>query len=380
MSNIIETGIDYRRINDVKYMRSYLYRLNDDLRYMLNNIDLDNFSDEGRESYLEREDSASRLATSVESLKLTVENVTDDIAAMLTQTSDEIDLLVEKGDVTNQINISTEKIKLQASRLHVNSENFYLDDNILKIKGTIIANAGNIGGFVIAKDSSGRQYLEGQTGAALSSGVYQGTKGYFDTFKCNEEFFMYKTTAYMLNCQIQSTGLEMQGSFNTGSLYACKYSESTDQYSSWQQLNVRGGLTVNEDCHVGRNWDDSGTVTCYSIISSIDGERPGDYEDSDMLLKKDTEEISGEDALKIIMDSRPISFHYMDQAERQPGVIAQDVQELEARYGDYGIVDDSEDYLLVSYTRYIPIMTAALQEIDRILDGVRNGSIQRTDI
>ena len=45
MSNIIETGIDYRRINDVKYMRSYLYRLNDDLRYMFNNIDLDNFSE-----------------------------------------------------------------------------------------------------------------------------------------------------------------------------------------------------------------------------------------------------------------------------------------------------------------------------------------------
>ena len=219
MANIIETGIEFDKINDIKYMRSYLMQLNDDIRYMLNNIDIDNFSEEGTENYLENEDAASNLSESVESLELTLSDTSKDISAKLSQTSDEIELLVTKGDVTNSINISTEKIKISASRLHVYSDNFYLDDNTLKINGTIIANAGDIAGFTIAKDSSGNQYLEGSSGSSISSGVLKGTTGVFKSFTCTGTFFMEKETAYLLNCRITSTGLKLTGLFNTLEMY-----------------------------------------------------------------------------------------------------------------------------------------------------------------
>lgn len=375
MANIIETGIEFNRINDIKYMRSYLMQLNDDIRYMINNIDLDNFSEEGTESYLSKEEAASNLSESVESLELALSNAAKDISAKLSQTADSIELLVSKGDVTNSINIGTDKIKISASRLHVYSDNFYLDDNTLKVNGTIIANAGEIAGFTIAKDSSGNQYLQGGTDSNISSGVLQGSKGVFKSFTCTGTFFMFKTTACLVNCRIASTGLTLEGTFNTGNIYLCHYSESTELYTNWQPLNVKGAINVTGDVHVGKNGEDDGTVTCYSIYSSIDGERPGDYEDSDIKLKEDTNLIDENEALRFINGTRPVAFRFKDSDIRQAGVIAQEVQMLQDKMKDYGLVDDSEEYLAVSYTRYVPLMAAALKEIDKKIEEIKHGSI-----
>lgn len=376
MANIIETGIEYSRLNDIKYMRSYLMQLNDDLRYMFNNIDLDNFSDEGKESYLKREDASGSLAQSVDSLQAVFTKISGEIETELTQTSDEIELLVKKGNVTNLINLSQDKIKIQASRLHVYSDNFYLDDDVLKVNGTIIATGGEIAGFSIAKDNAGSQYLKGASGTKLVAGKYEGTKGYFKSFSCTDTFWMYEHTAYMVNCQIQSTGLKLKGIFNSGAMYICHYSESTDQYTNWQPLNVKGALNVSGDIHVGKNGDDSGIVTCLTVVSSTEGERPGDYEDSDIFLKKDTKELDTRKSLDFINGTRPVSFNFKGNAIRQAGVIAQEADMLQKDIGcDYGLIDKSEKYLLVSYTRYVPIMAAALREIDKKIKEVRNGTV-----
>ena len=57
MAAFLETGIDLSRIEDLPYMRRYIMLLNEDLRYMFNNIDPeDNFTEEGLKDYRELDD------------------------------------------------------------------------------------------------------------------------------------------------------------------------------------------------------------------------------------------------------------------------------------------------------------------------------------
>ena len=53
------------------------------------------------------------------------------------------------------------------------------------------------------------------------------------------------------------------------------------------------------------------------------------------------------------------------------GVIAQEVIPVEESYGDYGLVDTMPDgYYAVDYNRFIAIMAAAVQEIEKeLMDG-----------
>ena len=302
MANILETGIDYSRISNIPYMRSYLVRLNDDIRYMLTNIDPDdNFTEEAKKSYFRTDELISEVSAGLEELRISLEDTEEDLTAAISQTADTIDLYVSAGDVTNQINISTEKIRISASRLHVYSDNFYLDDTTLRIKGTVIAQAGSFGGFTIAQDASG-QYLQGATGSTIRAGVLSGTEGEFGYLECKGESFTDGATWYLFNCDIRSTGLYIEEGFTCLDLDVAKYNSNSDAYTAWYPVTITEGLTA-EDIHVGRNWDDSGRVSCYSVYSYYEGEKPEPDEESDIRVKEEFEPISGEEACRFLRRS-----------------------------------------------------------------------------
>ena len=365
MAAFLETGIDYSRIDDLPYMRRYIMLLNDDLRYMFNNLDPeDNFSEEGLKSYKSLDDSISEFKVSLDGLDAKVKDASENIGAGIEQMDDEINLYVTKGNVTSAINLSTDVVTLQASNLHITADNFNVNGTTLKAVGEMIATGGYMGGFSLEKDSAGKEYLKGGSGSKLSSGTVYGATGDFGSLTCNNgEIVMNNDVWYMWSCRIDSSGLEFTDGFEAGSLDIARYNSNDDIYTAWYPLTCRNSILA-EDIHVGRNGDDSGQVRCYSVYSYFEGaEKPDPYGDefSDRRIKRNIHVLNGDMACEVIKESKPVSYRLMGDDTSQLGLIAQDVLEIEREYGDMGIVSECDGYYTLDYNRYIPIIAAALR-------------------
>lgn len=366
MAAFIETGIDYSRIDDLPYMKRYIMMLNGDLRYMFNNLDpKDNFSEEGLRSYQELDGQISDISLSLNQLNTEFTDAQKSVSSGLSQMSNSISLYVETGDVTNQINLSDGTISINASRLHVTSDNFTVNDTQLKAKGEIVATGGSIGAFQLVKDSSGKEYLKGGTGSQISSGQVYGSTGDFGSLECtNGTVVMTNDTWYMWNCRIQSDGLEISGAFEAGAMDIARYDAENDRYTAWYPLTCREAIYADE-IHVGRNWDDSGQVRCYSVYSYFEGaEKPDPYGDefSDRRLKRNIQRFTDSMAMRMIEKIKPVSYRLIGDDKDQLGVIAQDLKEACDEIGeDFGLISNYEGYITVGYTRLIPIIAAALR-------------------
>ena len=366
MAAFLETGISFARIDDPHYMKTYIMQLNDDLRYMFGNLDPeDNFSEEGLKRYLELDNSIGSIELNLDALQVEFSDTKEEVSAGISQMDDSISLYVSKGDVTNQINLSNGIIDIDAVRLHIDTDNFTVNDTTLRAEGEIIATGGSIGAFELAKDSDGKEYLKGGTGSQISSGTVYGSKGEFGSLTCtNGEVVMVNDTWYMWSCRIQSNGLEFSGPFEAGAMDIARYDAENDMYTAWYPLTCRDSIYA-EDIHVGRNWDDSGQVRCRSVYSYFEvAEKPDPYGDefSDRRIKSDIHEITDAMAVRFIDMLKPISYRLIGEERRQLGIIAQEAEEACREVGEtFGLVSEYDGYLTVNYTRLIPIVAAALR-------------------
>ena len=376
MSSIIETGIDYKRLNDIKYMRSYLMRLNDDLKYMLTNLGEDNFDAAALESWQKFGESVINLSKTAKELELELTNTGGDLLNELTQKADSLELYITKGNATTTISLSTDVIRLSAERLKVVSDNFSLDENGLKLSGEIRSNAGSFGGFNI-RSENGQPYFDGSANCSISGGTMEGGFGYFKSFSCAgssatdmTEMGYDDADLYLRNCSISCRGMKMDGEIRiSGDLYAAIYNPSEGSYGSRHQFFVQGGNINCDDniyCEVYSGTSDSGTAQCYSFV--VD-----DREYSDRRLKEDIAELEEETALSFIKELRPVRYVLKDDEDREHmlGLIAQEVAALEEKYGDMGLVstDEESGMYSISYEHLIPIMAAAIQYTERRLNG-----------
>lgn len=376
MAQIIIPWLDSSKLNNMKSFRNYLYQLHDSLNYMLSNIDDENLDTDSLDLLLEREDNIAEIIHDAEGFDIYFGNAKEDISAGLKQNSDEIDLYVSKGNVTNSINISTDEILVQGSRLEIDTENIKLTaDNKLTIEGTIEATAGKIAGFDIATDSGGR-YLKGIGSSSITAGCLEGVKASFKSFRCRDTIAMNGRTWNMYGVDIESTGLEFTASFSVADMDIARYSENRDEYTAWYDLTADDKIYATGSISVGKNGDDSGRVRCLSVYSYFEGERPSaDYEElSDRDLKKQIEEINPDKAYEFIKRLTPIRYKLTGSEDIQTGFTAQNI--LSAGEDEYGIVSMSDEgYYSVDYMRMIPIITAALKKTDKILNEKR----RRTD-
>ena len=373
MAAFIETGLSPSMLKDIDGMKTYLMKLNDDLRYMFNNLSPeDNFSPYGLSEYLELDEYSAEYEKGYDAFEVHFADSEKEINSGIEQTEDEINLYVSAGDVTNQLNISTDEILIQGQRWNVQTENFSLDtEGNLQFKGQVVAKGGKIGGFEIATDGNGRQYLKGTADSKLTAGVIMGAIGQFDEFICRKEIYMAGQTWYMFGCDIMSEGLKFTAGFATGDVDIARYSENSGEYTAWYPLNCRQTIHATSGCSVGKNGDDSGRVRCLSVYSYFEGEKPDPYgeDSSDRSLKENFREITGEEACRFMKLVRPVEYTMKDDDLNQLGFIAQEVEEAEQKAGrDFGIVsEDGDGYLGMQYMAFVPIMAAAVQEIDKWL-------------
>ena len=364
MAQIIIPQLDYSKLNNIKSFKNYLFQLHDSLDYMFSNIDTENLDNDSLNLLIEHEGNISELIHDSEGFDINFSDAKKDIASGLRQNSEEIELYVDTGDVTNSINLSTDEILIQGNRLEIDTDNLKLTaDNKLIAEGTIIANAGMIAGFEIASDSSGR-YLKGTADSSITAGCLEGVKASFKSFRCRDTIAMNGQTWNMFGIDIKSVGLEFTASFSVYNMDIARLSESSGEYTAWYSLTADEKIYATEGIRVGKNGDDSGRVSCLSVYSYFDGERPGDYvedeEPSDRSLKRDINEIDGKYAYDFLKKIRPVKYKLLQDDALQLGFTAQNI--LEAGRDEYGIVSESEEgYYSVNYMRFVPIITAALK-------------------
>lgn len=375
MSTLIETGIDYKKLNDMKYMRSYLMRLNDDLKYMLTNLGEDNFDAASLSTWQKFGNNVTELTRTAEELEIDLTSTSESMLSEISQKADKLSLCLTKGNVTSAINMSTDQINLSASRIKVTSDNFTINDDGLTIKGEIQSNAGNLGNFSIS--SSG---INGSSNCTITGGILEGTNGYFNSFSCagtndsdRSNMWLDEATLNLKNCTIYCSNALMDGQMRiTGDLNAADYNYSEGTYGARRLLQVTDRISCNDQIVCEKNYgttsiSNPGMAQVYSFITA-EG-----YEWSDKNLKHDIKPLDEDIATGFISKLRPVSFNFIDDPDkdRTLGFIAQDVQALQDEYGDFGLVytDEETGYMSLSYDHIVALMAAAMQKTERKIDG-----------
>ena len=234
------------------------------------------------------------------------------LSSLITQTANQITLMVKKGDVSAQLSIESGGIDIKGNRF-----SWTADNSSLTADGTLTVNKGafhgsiDVGNGQFTVDSSGKVVAKTiQVGTASTGAVLYGSTVLANDFVCNETF----------------------------------------------AVNCRANMA-----DIGAN-----SITCSQIYSS----RAGEWW-SDRRLKHDVRKITRKTALEIIADLRPVSFRMNDGEAPGMGFIAQEVRKICRDQGlDLPLYGRNGKYLTIPYTNYIPLLVAAVQsqqkEIDRL--------------
>lgn len=347
MSVFTAPSIAIDDITDLDSTKEYLRDLTKKIRFLSQNVDEDNFTPEEYSKFYENKTKAVELSYDVDEFRIEVTDYETDTLVKLEQLADEISLLVSKGDVTNEINISTEKIYISGNYLRVNSTNFKLDtDGNLTMAGTINATSGNFGTFQIAKDNTG-EYLQGDGSSYIDAADLSGTD--INATKLN-----ITTDADISGCSINFERCTVKTTKNT--YFGWFYSDDVTVSGTVYCNAARANYVVA-----------TGRLSCYDIWSNSEG-----IAYSDRRLKKDIKPIDGREALRYLMELRPVMYRLKDEDEQCYGLIAQDVLRLGDRWH---IVHQHEDgFYSIEYGALDAVLCAALKYQQEEMEALGVGS------
>jgi hypothetical protein len=378
------------RLNSIedRKIRSYLYKLNEDLAYMFNNLTPeDNYSELARLVYIADRENVARLEVRADGIELEVSNNSSQIANLSIQ-ADQISTKVT--DVANNYN-SSMKLLANMFSLSVNtpsgsSSAVLTGDRIALTTGHFTIDAKNL-----KVDASGNATfagdLEGATltgcdivGGSLSiaNGTLYADSGWVKfgdfTVSTNNAYKMYSgdgsfeiTTAKSPGgsvatvivgksgnqTEIEGGNITSTGTLNVPVVYATKKKYISEFY----------------DIRLGKSWWDDWTITetVQDLWEQVDGL-------SDKSVKENICEIDQGEALKFVLATRPVTFQYKKDGQWSAGMIAQEVDalqdQLEIYYPLVGLETRSGKYR-IEYKNYIPLLIAAVQNIQRQITALK---------
>ena len=348
MSTFTAPAISINSLSDLHSVKEYLRDLTKKVRFLSLNVDEDNFDPEAYAYFYKNGEDALELSYDLEKFRIELKNYEDDVSAKLSVTSKEIDLLVSKGNVTSEVNMSSEGISFSSGQLIVKSDNFTLDANgNLTMKGTINATDGYFGNFRVASDGNGPYVYnaDGEITAAHLSGINIDVTGTLDMV----------TDTYINGCSIDMSN--------------CNVTTSKSTYLGWfysDDVEVSGSSTngyVYCNCaNIVSSIDVSQTIYCYDVWSINEG-----IAWSDRRLKRNIERIDEKEALAFLVKLRPVSYELKENGDGYPhyGLIAQEVLET----GDpFRIVTEENGFYGIRYEMLDAVIAAALKRQKKELE------------
>ena len=277
-----------------------------------------------------------------------------------------INLLVRKGDVTNQINLSGDTLEIKGNRLEINSPNFVVNDSKAIARGEIVATGGNIAGWEIKTDQYGNSSWYGKNNSRINARNVTGKYGeakeinaYGDVYinatpKGNFEDIILRDTKFKgsVSCSaISGTGRLICGSmrlYTTKRGYQERIPTRPDKIKSKKEATEEYGeeqVNPNKYSQYNKNVDPIGglvagnNIECYTVRSLL-----ANTTWSDRRLKENIKSVGAEKAEKLLKELDPCSFVYKADGDTATGFIAQEAP-AEYRYkmknGLYGLRYDS---------------------------------------
>ena len=354
-------------IQELKEVEGHITRINRAVQNVFSSLDpTDNFSAEELTRYEETKHNLSLLDMGAGGLFSKVEETENKIRTELKVAEEGINLLVRKGDVTNQINLSGDTLEIKGNRLEINSPNFVVNDSKAIARGEIVATGGNIAGWEIKTDQYGNSSWYGKNNSRINARNVTGKYGeakeinaYGDVYinatpKGNCEDIILRDTKFKgsVSCSaISGTGRLICGSmrlYTTKRGYQERIPTRPDKIKSKKEATEEYGeeqVNPNKYSQYNKNVDPIGglvagnNIECYTVRSLL-----ANTTWSDRRLKENIKSVGAEKAEKLLKELDPCSFVYKADGDTATGFIAQETP-AEYRYkmknGLYGLRYDS---------------------------------------
>lgn len=405
----LETGTTLEQVNrNLKTVKNWLYQLNEQLKYNLYNMEVDNMTQEtvdrltsvsddvkaelsvldgkitaavtaadGRFSALEisidgitaqvqdAEGNISQLQQTATSLTSTIQDVQGNVS-QIAQSVDSITLGVSNGSTSSTITLYKDGVAITSQAIKITGMVTFSD---LAGNGTTTINGANITTGTISADriaaisriSVGQNYVQcNSSGISIYSAYGSVSIGSPST-----------------GVVIQN-GLTVQGDLEvSGDAYLSRLETSWKINTDYIERNYAGGITTANALNVGaESWTATaeGYVYCGKVVESSDGR-----------LKKDISDLDGDACISLLMALRPVSFKFIYSDDQEYGFVAQEVREAQKANGmEDGIVIDTgknygefENTLSMKYDNLIAPIVRVIQrqqaEIDKLKEAVGIG-------
>lgn len=399
------------RLNSIedRKIRAYLYKLNEDLTYMFNNLTPeDNYSELARLVYVADRENVARLEVRADGIELEVSKNSSRIANLSIQ-ADQISATVK--DNTGKISQVSQTVNGVSTKVTDVANNYNSSMNLLANMFSLSVNtpsgsssavltgdriALTTGHFTIdAKnlkvDASGNATfagdLEGATltgcdivGGSLSiaNGTLYADSGWVKfgdfTVSTNNAYKMYSGDGSFEITTAKSPG---------GSVAAVIVGTSVNQteieggnITSTGTLNIpvvyaTTGKHVSEfyDIQLSKSWWKGWTITetVQDLWDQVDSL-------SDATAKENVYNIDADEALQFLLDTRTVTFQYKSDGKWSAGVIAQEVDALQDRleiYYPLVRLDKRSQKYRVDYKNYIPLLIAAVQNLQQQITALK---------
>ena len=393
----LETGTTLEQVNrNLKTVKNWLYQLNEQLKYNLYNMEVDNMTQDtvdrltsvsddvkaelsvldgkitaavsaadGRFSALEisidgitaqvqdAEGNISQLQQTATSLTSTIESVEGDISEV-SQTADKIYWVVSSGTSSSNFTLTSRMASLVADQVKIQTDNLQISG--IKYDTTCYVQCGK----------NQVSIWSSNWGANIEIGAPSGS------ITLNGDTTLLSPLSVIV---------DEYGSVSSGCLIDCygviraRRKLETDII---KRLSRDIGVTFENAISVGANsWDETaeGYVYCGKVVES-----------SDARLKQDVEDMDQIKSLALIMSLRPVSFRFVYSPDvTEYGFIAQEVRQSEIASGmEDGIVvetgkryDEHENTLSMKYDNLLAPVIKVIQmqqaEIEALKEAVGIG-------
>lgn len=378
------------RLNSIedRKIRSYLYKLNEDLAYMFNNLTPeDNYSELARLVYVADRENVARLEVRANGIELEVSRNSSQIANLSVQAGQ---ISAKVTDVANNYNSSMNLLAnmfslsvntpsgsssavLTGDRIALTTGHFTIDAKNLKVDASGNATfAGDLEGATL----TGCDIVGGSL--SIANGTLYADSGWVKfgdfTVSTNNAYKMYSGDGSFEITTAKSPG---------GSVATVIVGKSANQteiaggnITSTGTLNIpvvyaTTGKHISEfyDIQLSKSWwkDWTITKTVQDLWDQVDSL-------SDATAKENVYNIDADEALQFLLDTRAVTFQYKSDGKWSAGVIAQEVDALQDRleiYYPLVRLDKRSRKYRVDYKNYIPLLIAAVQNLQRQITALK---------
>lgn len=378
------------RLNSIedRKIRSYLYKLNEDLAYMFNNLTPeDNYSELARLVYVADRENVARLEVRANGIELEVSRNSSQIANLSVQAGQ---ISAKVTDVANNYNSSMNLLAnmfslsvntpsgsssavLTGDRIALTTGHFTIDAKNLKVDASGNATfAGDLEGATL----TGCDIIGGSLN--IADGTLYADSGWVKfgdfTVSTNNAYKMYSGDGSFEITTAKSPG---------GSVATVIVGKSVNQteieggnITSTGTLNIpvvyaTTGKHISEfyDIQLSKSWWKGWTITetVQDLWDQVDSL-------SDATAKENVYNIDADEALQFLLDTRAVTFQYKSDGKWSAGVIAQEVDALQDRleiYYPLVRLDKRSQKYRVDYKNYIPLLIAAVQNLQRQIKALK---------